>query len=86
MNRSKDLRKLQSLQFALHETVLYLDGHPNCSKAMEYYKEMQKKVKMAYDEFTSKYGPLNASEVTGDTWSWINQPWPWEGEQDVDVR
>ncbi|MBO7254184.1 MAG: spore coat protein CotJB, partial [Clostridia bacterium] len=47
MNRSKDLRKLQSLQFALHETVLYLDGHPNCSKAMEYYKEMQKKVKMA---------------------------------------
>ena len=78
MNREKDLRKLQALQFALHETILYLDGHPNNTQAMEYYKNMQSQVKTAYDEFTSKYGPLTAGEVKGDSWSWINQPWPWE--------
>ncbi len=80
MNRTKDLRRLQVLQFALHETILYLDGHPMCQKAMEYYKEMQPKVKAAYDEFVSKYGPLTAAEVSGDSWSWINGPWPWEVE------
>jgi hypothetical protein len=39
-----------------------------------------KDVKAAYDEFVSKYGPLTANDVKGDTWDWINQPWPWEGE------
>ena len=80
MNRAKDLRRLQTIQFALHETILYLDGHPNNSQAMEYYKNMQSQYQTAYKEFVSKYGPLNANEVTGDTWSWINHPWPWEGE------
>ena len=80
MSRTKDLKKLQQLQFALHEAVLYLDGHPNNTQAFEYYKNMQSKVKEAYDEYTSKHGPLTAAEVTGDTWSWINQPWPWEVE------
>jgi spore coat protein JB len=86
MNRARDLKNLQALQFALHETVLYLDAHPYCVQAMEYYKDIQSKAKAAYDDFTSKYGPLTAFEVKGDNWSWINQPWPWEGEQYVDLR
>ncbi len=80
MNRTKDLRRLQAIQFALHETVLYLDGHPNCENAMEYYQKMKQEYDNAYADFTAKYGPLTAFEVTGDSWSWINQPWPWEGE------
>jgi N-acetylmuramoyl-L-alanine amidase len=45
MNRARDLKNLQALQFALHETVLYLDAHPYCVQAMEYYKDIQSKAK-----------------------------------------
>ena len=38
-DRQKALWKLQYMDFAIHETVLYLDGHPDNKKALEYYKK-----------------------------------------------
>ena len=78
--REKDLHKLQALAFAVHEAVLYLDGHPNNSEALAYYHTMNNKLHEYRKEYIRQYGPLTANEVTGDCWSWINDPWPWEGE------
>ena len=48
MNANKEtmLRRLQAADFVLHETVLYLDGHPTNQKALEFFR----KAKTAYDE------------------------------------
>lgn len=79
--REKMMRTLQMYDFALYETGLYLDGHPYNKRALNYFekqKAMRKKVADAYEQ---AYGPLTMlSNMDPDQWRWIDNPWPWEGE------
>ena len=60
VNKETMLRRLQAADFVLHETVLYLDGHPTNQKALEFFR----KAKAAYDEllaeFQEAFGPQTA--------------------------
>lgn len=47
VNKETMLRRLQAADFVLHETVLYLDGHPTNQKALEFFR----KAKAAYRYF-----------------------------------
>ena len=52
-DRSALLRRIQAEDFALYEVALYLDGHPDCKKALRYYKEHKKlaaELKESYEE------------------------------------
>ena len=81
MDRDRLLRRIQAEDFALYETVLYLDGHPNCRRALAFYNKHRDIVKALREEFESKYGPLNIYGNTSDCdWHWGNKPWPWEKE------
>lgn len=82
-NRKSLLKQIQIVDFALHETVLYLDGHPTDRKAMAYYKSAKQRLKALMDEYTEKYGPLNYYLVSGNSWSWIDKPWPWQNEKEA---
>ena len=80
-SRSKLLRKIQQHGFAVVEANLFLNGHPYCKKALEYFKCQ----KAAYDrcvaKYESEYGPLTAHVgVECDEWKWVKGPWPWERE------
>lgn len=80
-NRTQLLRRIQQLGFTLVEANLYLDGHPYCTKALEYFKRQ----KTAYDKYVAEYevtyGPLTAHSIAEcDSWKWIQGPWPWERE------
>ena len=79
-SRQKALWKLQYMDFAIHETVLYLDGHPDNEKAMEYYKKAVAERNEYAEHFISKYGPITSKDVCSDKWTWIDSPWPWEKE------
>lgn len=83
MDRKSLLKKIQIIDFALHETVLYLDGHPYNRKALEYYKTALAKLNALIAEYTEKYGPLNYYLVNGEGWSWIEMPWPWQNEKEA---
>ncbi len=79
--RAMLLRKVQQHYFAMVETGLYLDGHPNCQKALSYFEKQKAAYEAYVAEFEATYGPLTfKSGVAGDTWSWIQGPWPWEPE------
>ena len=74
MNANKEtmLRRLQAADFVLHETVLYLDGHPTNQKALEFFR----KAKTAYDEllaeFQQAFGPQTAYAADGSSpWEWV---------------
>ena len=58
MNANKEtmLRRLQAADFVLHETVLYLDGHPTNQKALEFFR----KAKTAYDELLAEFQQAQA--------------------------
>lgn len=80
-NRSRLLRKIQQHGFALVEVNLYLDAHPYCTKALEYFKRQ----KAAYDKYLAEYeasfGPITAhANSSCDSWQWVQGPWPWERE------
>ena len=82
--KCKYLRYIQSLTFALHETVLYLNGHPCDKEALAYYHKTKARLLEATAEFEAKYGPLTYKGVCdNDVWTWIKGPWPWEYEANV---
>jgi len=83
-NCNKLLNRLRELNFALLETNLYLDGHPNNRKALEYYKKVKAARDIAYEDYVKNCGPMFAVDVRQDYWSWINDPWPWQTEGEGD--
>ena len=80
MNRDELMRKIQELDFARVETELFLDTHPECSLALDYYRKIVSELEPLRAEYTAKFGPIVAKEGMADSWSWINNPWPWHME------
>ncbi|MBR6594654.1 MAG: spore coat protein CotJB [Clostridia bacterium] len=79
MDRDTLLRRLMEADFALHETVLYLDTHPKCKRAYENYKQMQKAREELAEQYRKRFGPLTYYEVRStDGWNWTDYPWPWQ--------
>ena len=75
--RSALMKKIQSLSFAKVESELFLDTHPECRQALEYYKEVVKNLGDAIDEYSAKYGPILSADIEGDKWTWTDGSWPW---------
>ena len=79
--KDKLLKKIQEEDFALYETVLYLDTHPSDASALEFYSNHREATEKLKTEYQQKYGPLT---IYGNEdchhWNWINKPWPWEKE------
>lgn len=74
------LRRLQAEDFAVYETVLYLDGHPDDAKAIAYYNDHRDAALRLREEYTERYGPLTIYDNHGRTWNWTDDPFPWEKE------
>lgn len=82
-----NLRKnnmLHALSFALVETVLYLDGHPNDRRAIEYYEKIKSEYRKALEEYERENGPVTAGSdtaVENGKWRWSTEPWPWQNDK-----
>ena len=74
-------RQLQACDFVLYETALYLDSHPDCQKALDYYDKYRAVSEQLRAEYVQQYGPLSHRDQpeTAD-WAWVKGPWPWELE------
>ena len=73
-------KKLKSVSFALYETVLYLDGHPDCQAALAHYNELVAELEELTEKYEQKHGPLTIYSNNSDKWDWVSSPWPWESE------
>ncbi len=81
--KDKLFRAIQMYDFALYEIKLYLDTHPNCRKGLDYFHKYNDLKKAAEEEYVNLYGPIVSSQVKSrDRWTWVNEPWPWEGGAD----
>ena len=72
------LRKIQELAFAKVECELYLDGYPECTQALEYYKELIAEYRRLTELYEGSHAPIRQENITGDSWSWVDTPWPWQ--------
>ncbi len=75
------LRRIQETEFVALDLNLYLDTHPEDTKALEHYNKAAAELQVLMKKYEECYGPLlnfGLSSETGKTWRWINQPWPWD--------
>lgn len=72
------LRAIQMYDFYLYELNLYLDTHPNDRQALALFKKYTALKRSAYETYIEKYGPITATQSSGETFNWVNDPWPWE--------
>jgi len=73
------LHTIMQYQVATLDLALYLDTHPNDPVALYRHKAYSSQLSKIRNEYEMLYGPLNSYSIeTGDTWRYIDSPWPWE--------
>ena len=77
MSRNELLDKIRAVGFAMHEAALFLDTHPECPAALDYFAEMRDELARLTAEYEKSYGPLTYTGVSGDSWTWVDGEWPW---------
>lgn len=77
------LRELMEVQFALVETNLYLDTHPNDKRALRLHNDYSQRYHELRSLYEAKYGLLSFTGMSGCPWSYIYGPWPWEINFDI---
>ena len=63
------------------ELGIYLDTHPQDTEALALFRQytaMEKAARAAYED---RFGPLTQSAAGGDSYRWLQEPWPWCYEQ-----
>ena len=77
-NCRKLMEQIRAVDFALYETVLYLDVYPHSCDALETYRKLSAQSEALHAEYEASCGPLTAFGNRGDTWDWMSGPFPWE--------
>ena len=69
------MKEISALSFALDDTVLYLDTHPESAEAMDLRKTLIEQRKVLLKAFDEKFYALT-KDCMG---CWGEGPMPWEG-------
>ena len=77
------LDQIRAVDFALYETVLYLDVYPHSCDALETYQKLRAQSEALHNEYEASHGPLTAfGNRSGTDWNWMSKPFPWDYEAD----
>lgn len=83
VNGKKLLEIIDKASFAMDDTRLFLDTHPESKEAMAYFKKMEKIRNDAIKEYEIHCGPIlsyRTSAVGDGSWNWNEGPLPWNNE------
>lgn len=71
--------QIRALCFVKTELELYLDTHPKCRTALDYYYQTVEELKRLTEQYENTTGPLTAmGNISTTDWDWVNGPWPWQ--------
>ena len=78
--KSRMLRRIDGVDFAIDEMTLYLDTHPTDGRALKTLEQYRKRRAELIGEYESRFGPyvLTSNDASGSLWNWIDNPWPWD--------
>ena len=75
----KLMEQIRAVDFALYETILYLDVYPHSCDALETYRKLKTQSEALHAEYEASCAPLTALGNQSDTsWDWMSKPFPWE--------
>ena len=74
------LRRLQTVEFSMYDTMLYLDIYPECKEALAYYCKLRQERDSLRQSLAKRCNrPVTATETDIESgWTWIDSPWPWD--------
>lgn len=72
------LKEIMKVQFALVETALYLDTHPQDPRVLGDHNQLSCKLDMLKRQYEQKYQPLTHYGMGKFPWNYLDGPWPWE--------
>ncbi len=72
------LYQIMALSFAVNDLNLYLDLHPDDKQVLDLFKKYALEKSELEKNYVKKYGPLEVTQVNGNKFNWVNNPWPWE--------
>ena len=76
--REAMMKRVQKLAFMKTEAELFLDTHPECRQALDYYHRILEELEAARLEYRASHGPITADESSTERWDWVDTPWPWQ--------
>lgn len=78
--RKQLLMQIMAEEFTAVELNLFLDTHPDDRKALNDYNEAVTRLAQLKVQYEQRYGPLTnfGESPGGNTWRWVDEPWPWE--------
>ena len=77
------MEQIRAVDFALYETVLYLDAYPHSCDALETYHKLKAQSEALHKEYETACGPLTAfGNHSTTSWDWMSKPFPWEYDAD----
>ena len=72
------MRCLMAEDFAVYETALYLDGHPDDREALAYFREHKREAEELRERLTDAGYPLTFTDTPNGRYAWVTAPWPWQ--------
>lgn len=75
------LRRIMELEFICLELQLFLDTHPDETRAVQDFSAVSAELMEAKSQYEAMYGPLLSygfGKASGQRWQWIDDLWPWE--------
>lgn len=73
---------ITKVSFAMDDTRLFLDTHPDCAEALEYFKKMQLIRHEAVREYTDRFGQIMSyHDGNCGSWDWNSAPLPWHSSR-----
>ena len=71
--------ELMAIDFVTDELELYLDTHADDVEAFTLYQSFLALRQEARQRYTERYGVITQGDQLGrDSYTWLNDPWPWE--------
>ena len=80
-SRDQLLHKINETSFAVNDIHLFLDTHPECCEALDYYQKKVMERSKYMKEYTENYGPLTSDDAwksSENCWKWVTEAFPWE--------
>ena len=77
--QQKMLLRIMELDFFINDLNLYLDINPNDMSMFEVFKKCTMELDNLKKKYYEKYQVLELCKDDKNKYTWINNPWPWDG-------
>ena len=78
--QQKMLLRIYELDFILNDLNLYLDINLNDNKKFDMFKKVALELNDLKDKYNKKYQVLELCKDTNSKYTWLDNPWPWDIE------